>query len=78
MLMFILGCCVKTKALLACQHVLRDGTLYVHDPPTRAGREAVIWEFQRSRGNRWECVGVGRHDQPQYAGMFSAEGTSSP
>lgn len=70
--MFVLGRRIKNKALLACRHVLRDDTAYVYDPPIKPGRVPVVWEFQRTRGNRWECVGVGRHDQPRYAGMFPA------
>lgn len=69
---FKLGLRLKTKALFAHRHVLRAGVAYLYDPPARPDRVPVIWEFQRVGHNRWECVGLGRHDQPQYAGMFPA------
>ena len=74
---FTIDCQYKTKFLYTYRHVIRNGTFYLYEPPVQAGFEPVVWEFQRLNNNRWKCTGIGRHDLPQYAGMFPAEGTSS-
>jgi hypothetical protein len=61
-----LGRTVSTKALMTAGPVFKGGTAYAR---LAMSWVCVVFEFVK-KGRRWECVGIGREDLPQYAGMF--------
>lgn len=61
---------VSTRAILSTGPAFRDGVAYLRV----ADRPNVVYEFIK-RGRRWLCVGMGRRDRAEYAGLFSTTPT---
>lgn len=67
----------KPRALQQVGVVFRDGVAYIRLNQIRKDRVPMVVELEK-KGSSWAVCAIGRHDCPNYVGLFPTLPTEEP